>query len=74
MDPLTSAVCTLSEARAMTVEMLEAEEEWLPQFKGTKLRNVPPVSVPSDVKRADVPLDPALAVANRFGELAERKI
>jgi len=74
VDPLTSAVCTLSEAREMARELLEAEAEWLPQFEGKDLRASPPVSIPTDVKRVDVPLDPALAIANRFTELAERKL
>ena len=74
MDPLTSATCTLSEIREMTGEMLNAEAEWLPQFAGKSLRKTPAVSIPKDVKHAEVPLDPALAIANRFGELAERKV
>ena len=74
MDPLTSAVCTLSEVRLMVAEMLEAEREWLPQFEGKSLRATPSVVVPRDVERAAVPLDPALAVANRFGELADRSV
>jgi len=32
------------------------------------------ISIPEGVKPVDVPLDPALAIANRFTELAERKI
>jgi alpha-galactosidase len=32
MDPLTAAVCTLSQIRAMVDEMLEAQAAWLPQF------------------------------------------
>lgn len=32
MDPLTSAVLTLSEIHDMVAEMFEAEKEWLPQF------------------------------------------
>jgi alpha-galactosidase len=70
MDPLTSAVCTLAEVREMTSEMLEAEREWLPQFKGKSLRPTPVISIPSNVKPVEVPLDPALAIAHRFGELA----
>ncbi len=74
MDPLTSAVCTLKEAREMTAELLEAEREWLPQFEGKTLRPAPTISIPDDVKAVDVPLDPALAIANRFGKLAEQKL
>jgi len=74
MDPLTSAVCTLTEVREMVAEMLETERQWLPQFQGRKLESTPVIQVPKDAKRAEVPLDPALAIANRFGELAERKV
>ncbi len=74
IDPLTSAVCTLAEARQMTAEMIEAEREWLPQFAGKTVKATPLVSIPAGLKRAEVPLDPALAVANRFGELAGRKL
>jgi len=33
MDPLTSAVSSLEEIRAMTDEMFERNRDWLPQFK-----------------------------------------
>jgi alpha-galactosidase len=71
LDPLTSAVLTLKEIRAMTAEMLEAEKKYLPQFAGTCLRDVPTITVPADVERQAVPLDPALAIANRFSRLAK---
>ena len=71
MDPLTAAVLTLSDVRKMTSDMLEAERRWLPQFQGRKVREVPAIAVPGDVKRQEVPLDPALAIANRFGKLAQ---
>jgi len=71
MDPLTSTVCTLREVREMTREMLQAEREWLPQFQGRELVAKPVIDVPRDVTPVDVPLDPALAIANRFGELAK---
>ncbi|MBN1126733.1 MAG: alpha-galactosidase [Sedimentisphaerales bacterium] len=74
MDPLTSACCTLKEIRDMTAEMLEAEAEWLPQFAGKNLIVTPKVDIPENVKPAEVPLDPALAIANRFGELAQRQV
>jgi alpha-galactosidase len=32
LDPLTGAVCTLPQIRAMVGEMLEAQSRWLPQF------------------------------------------
>lgn len=74
MDPLTSACCTLSEARQMTAELIAANREFLPQFAGKALLATPPVKVPRRLKRVEVPLDPALAIANRFGELATRKL
>ncbi|MCE9615915.1 MAG: alpha-galactosidase [Lentisphaerae bacterium] len=71
MDPLTASVLTLKEAREMTAEMLAAQRKYLPQFAGKTLRKVPTIKVPKNVKRAEVPLDPALAIANRFGKLAK---
>ena len=71
LDPLTSAVCTLKEARDMTREMLEAQKQWLPQFEGQKLPAKPLIEIPEDIVAVDVPLDPALAIANRFQELAK---
>lgn len=32
LDPLTAAVCTLPQIRAMVDEMLQAQQRWLPQF------------------------------------------
>jgi alpha-galactosidase len=69
LDPLTSAVLTLEETRRMVGEMLAAEAEWLPQFAGKALRMTPAISIPKDVNRARVPVDPALAIMARFGEL-----
>ena len=71
LDPLTSAVLTLKEIRDMIAEMLEAEKKYLPQFAGKKLRAAPTISIPANVKRQEVPLDPALAIANRFAKLAK---
>jgi len=71
MDPLTAAVLTLAEIRKMTSELVEAERPWLPQFAGKKVREVPAIAVPANVRRQEVPLDPALAIANRFGKLAQ---
>jgi alpha-galactosidase len=71
LDPLTGAKLTLNEIRDMAAEMLEAESQWLPQFAGKKLRPTPVISIPKDVKHANVPIDPALAIFARFGELAK---
>jgi alpha-galactosidase len=71
LDPLTASALTLKEIREMVAEMLEAEKRWLPQLASKKLRPVPTIRIPKDVKRREVPLDPALAIANRFAKLAK---
>ncbi len=70
LDPLTAAVLTLKEARDMTIEMLEAEAKWLPRFEGKKLAPLPTISIPPGTAAAEVPLDPALVTAHRFGKRA----
>jgi len=74
MDPLTSSVCTLAEIREMTAEMLEAQRPWLPQFEGAALRPTPTISMPAGITPVEVPVDPALAIANRFQLLAEQQV
>jgi len=69
MDPLTSAVLTLKEIRDMASEMLEASRRWLPQYEGHSIRPTPTIAIPEGVERAEVPIDPALAIMARFGEL-----
>ena len=71
MDPLTSAVCTLGEIRAMTAEMLEAEREWLPQFEGKSIAQKGVIDIPENVVRRNVPIDPALAIMARLGEMGK---
>jgi alpha-galactosidase len=71
MDPLTSAVLGLKQTRDMVRELFEAEAQWLPHFEGRVPRSVDIIEVPEDTTGVEVPLDPALAVANRFGKLAE---
>ncbi|MGB9597977.1 MAG: alpha-galactosidase [Candidatus Poribacteria bacterium] len=71
LDPLTGAVLTLKEIREMASEMLEAQKQWLPQFEGKTIRPTPTISIPKDIKRADVPVDPALAIMARFKELSK---
>jgi alpha-galactosidase len=71
LDPLTGAVATLKEIREMASEMLETQRQWLPQFEGKTIRPTPTITIPKDVKRAEVPLDPALAIMARFGELGQ---
>ena len=73
MDPLTGAVLMLKEIRDMCSEMLEAQRRWLPQFEDRKITPKPTISIPKDCKPVQVPLDPALAINKRFGELIERK-
>lgn len=71
LDPLTSTRCTLNEVREMCIEMLEAQRKWLPRFNGKTIKKTPVISIPKDVKRANVPVDPALAIMARFGELGK---
>src|SRR5437868_6629367 len=69
LDPLTSAVCTLKEIRDLATELLESQRQWLPEFQGKKIRPTPTINIPEDVKVVEVPLDPALAIHKRFGQL-----
>lgn len=71
LDPLTSTQCTLNEVREMCIEMLEAQRQWLPNFEGKIIKKTPFISIPADVVRAEVPVDPALAIMARFGELGK---
>ncbi len=71
MDPLTSATLSLKETRDMVIELFEAEAKWLPQFKGSKPKKIEIIDIPENTVGVEVPLDPALAVANRFGKLAK---
>ena len=71
MDPLTSAVLTLEEIREMASEMLEAEKQWMPQFEGKTIKPTPTIVISKDAVRAEVPVDPALAIMARFGELSK---
>jgi alpha-galactosidase len=70
LDPLTASVLTLRDIREMVSEMLEAQRQWLPQFQGKSVRPTPAIGIPAGVTPVDVPLDPALAIAHRFGKLA----
>ena len=76
LDPLASAVCTLHEIREMTREMLAKLAPWLPQFKGRagKLAARKPVKITAKTQGIEAPLDPALAIGNRFGQLATMKV
>jgi len=69
---LTSAVLTLKEARDMTIEMYKAEKKYLSQFDGKRIKEVPHIEIPEGTKGVEVPLDPALAIAHRFGELEKK--
>lgn len=71
MDPLTSAALSLKETRNMVIELFEAEAKWLPQFNGSKPKKIEIIDIPENTVGVEVPLDPALAVANRFGKLAK---
>ena len=70
---LTAAVLTLKETREMASEMLEAQRQWLPQFEGKGIKAAPMISIPKDVVRAEVPVDPALGIMARFGEMGKKE-
>lgn len=72
VDPLTSAVLTLKEARDMAIEMYKAEKKYLSQFDEKKIGKVPTIKISEGTKGVDVPLDPTLVIAHRFGELEEK--
>ncbi len=72
LDPITAASrLSLADIRLMATEMLEAERQWLPGYEGKRIKPTPFISIPKDVVRAKVPVDPALAINARFGELGE---
>lgn len=71
LDPLTSAVCTLKEIRDMTVELLEAQRQWLPQFEGKSIKPSPTIVIPEGTEAMHAPPDPAQAILKRFMKLAE---
>ena len=64
---------TLKEIREMVIEMFDAQERFLPKFGKKRPRTVHAVGIPAGTRGVDVPLDPALAVANRFGKLFEAR-
>jgi alpha-galactosidase len=73
LDPLTGAVCSLKEIREMASAMLEAQRGWLPEFAGRGIRAAPTIDIPEGVKAVEVPLDPALAIHQRFGQLVSQR-
>ena len=73
MDPLTSSVLTLKQIRDMTIELFDAEQSFLPGFGTRRPRKIHAIGIPEDIKGVEVPLDPALAVANRFIKLVEAR-
>ncbi len=73
LDPLTGAVCTLAEIREMCSRMLEAQRRWLPALAGKSIAPKPVIAIPPGCKPVDVPLDPALAIGKRFGELIKEQ-
>ena len=57
----------------MASEMLEAERQWLPQFKGKKITPKPTISIPEGTEAVHAPPDPAQAILKRFIKLAEQQ-
>ncbi len=58
LDPLTAACCSLDEIRAMTLELFEAHQPWLPQFEGRKPA-AKPVLAGVKIAAAERHVDPA---------------
>ena len=72
LDPLTAAVLTLEgDPRDGGRDARGRARAGCRSSPARTLRPVPAISIPKDVKRQEVPLDPALAIANRFGKLAK---
>ena len=57
----------------MATEMLEAQRQRLPEFTGRTIRPTPTISIPPDVVAVEVPLDPTLAIHQRFGTLVAQR-
>lgn len=71
VDPLTSAKVTLNECRNMVQELFEAEAKWLPQFQKKTLKTLRDINIPKGTVPKEVPLDPALAINQRYSKLGE---
>jgi alpha-galactosidase len=41
--------------------------KWQPPFAGKSIRPAPAIRIPAEVIAVEVPLNPALAIAQRFG-------
>ncbi len=64
LDPLTAAICTLDQIRAMTRELLAAHRPYLPAFKGKTLA-AQPVLIGCKARKAERHVDPAEIRATR---------
>jgi len=64
LDPLTAAICTLDQIRAMTRELLAAHRPYLPTFKGKTLA-AKPVLIGCTAAKAERHKDPAAARLRR---------
>ena len=62
LDPLTGAVCTLDQIRAMTRELMQAHAEWIPAFAG-RLPAEQPVLAHTAPLRAAVAPDAQVSAA-----------
>ena len=72
LDPLTSAVLSLREIREMTIEMIEAERQYLPHFEGQRLEAKSAIRIPEGTVAVETPLDPALAVVRHLRDLSNQ--
>ncbi len=74
LDPLTSSVLGLKEIRNMVIELFKSEHKYLSHFQGRIPRQLPDIYIPAGTKPVHTPVDPALAIANRFSKLANQNI
>ena len=60
LDPLTASICTLDQIRAMTAELLEAHQKFIPAFQGQSLSSKPVMvgSVSAEIEPHHDPADP----------------
>ena len=72
LDPLTSAVCTLEES-ANDGRDARSREAVAAAVRGQSLVAYPEVKISAGTRGVDVPTDPALAIANRFGPWPRRR-
>lgn len=57
----------------MSDSALMGQRQWLPQFEGKTIRPASTTPVTKEMIAVEPPLDPALAIHKRFGQLIEQE-